>query len=119
MSDTQIPFYCGAFGFHQMGEGEYVGSSATDVVKRMKQATRCTNLYELAIHLKTSHADIRDAKRRNIIPVIWLRELVTTHGETSPVWLLTGKIDEAWNEGIRLCGGYPHCQMEDVGRLRS
>lgn len=90
-----------------MDEGEYAVSSAAEVIKRMKQTTHCTNLYELAIHLKTSHVDIRDAKRHNIIPVKWLRELVRTHGETSPVWLLTGEIDEAWNKGFRLCGGYP------------
>lgn len=107
MTSTEIPLYCGALGFHQMGEGEYVGISAADVVKRMKQATCCTNLYELAIHLKTSHVDIRDAKRRNIIPIVWLRELMRTHVETSPVWLLTGQIDEAWNKGFRFCGGYP------------
>lgn len=94
-------------GFHQMGQGQYAESSAADVIKRMKQATRCTNLYELAIHLKTSHKAIREAKRRNIIPVVWLRVLVQSHGETSPNWLLTGKIDDAWNKGFRLCGGYP------------
>lgn len=94
-------------GFHQMGQGEYAGISAADVIKRMKQATRCTNLYELALHLKTSHKEIRDAKRRNIIPVMWLRVLVQSHGETSPNWLMTGKIDDAWNKGLRVCGGYP------------
>jgi hypothetical protein len=106
MTLTETPLYCGAYGFHQMDEGEYAGISAADVIKRMKHATRCTNLYELAIHLKTSHADIRDEKRRNIIPVVWVRELISTHGETSPIWLLTGKIDEAWNKGLRLCGGF-------------
>ena len=90
-----------------MGEGEYVEISAADVIKRMKQATGCTDLHELAICLKASHADIRDAKRRNIIPVVWLRELMKIHGETRPVWLLTGKVDEAWNKGFRFCGGYP------------
>lgn len=107
MSDTDMPLYCGAYGFHKMGEGEYAAISAADVIRRMKQATRCTNLYELAIHLKVSHVDIRDAKRRNIIPVVWVRELIRTHGETSPLWLLTGKVDEAWNKGFRLCGGFP------------
>lgn len=106
MKDMQIPFYCGALGFYQMGEGEFAGISAASVVKRMKLATHCSNLYELAIHLKTSHADIRDAKRRNIVPKVWLRELMQTHAETSPSWLLTGKIDEAWNTVIRLSGGH-------------
>ncbi len=106
MRDSQIPFYCGAFGFHQMDEGEFIGVSAASVIKRMKQATRCANLYELAIHLKVSHVDIRDAKRRNIIPKAWLCELMRTHTEISPVWLLTGRVDEVWNMGFRLSGGH-------------
>lgn len=107
MPDSETPLYCGALGFHRMGKGEYAEVSAADVINRMKKATHCNNLYELAIHLKTSHADIRDAKRRNIIPVAWLRELVQSHKETSPIWLMTDQIDEAWNKGFRLCGGYP------------
>ena len=71
MPDTEIPLYCGPFGFHQMGEGEYAGASAVDVIERMKKATHCTNLYELAIHLKTTHMHLRDAKRRNKIPEVW------------------------------------------------
>ena len=106
MTNPESPLYCGAFGFHQMGEDKYVGISATDVIKRMKKATHCSNLYELAIHLKASHADIRDAKCRNIIPIVWLRELVQSHEETSPIWIITGQVDEAWNKGFRLCGGY-------------
>ena len=106
MSDKEIPLYCGAFGFYQMDEGQLVGVSAASVVKRMKSVTYCANLYELAIHLKTSHVDIRDAKRRNIIPKVWLRELMKTHAETSPVWILTGRIDETWNIGVRLSGGH-------------
>lgn len=107
MPDSTTPAYCGAYGFHQMDQGAYADISAADVIKRMKQATGCANLYELALHLKTSHKNIRDAKRRNIIPVIWLRVLVQSHGETSPIWLLTGQIDDAWNKGLRVCGGYP------------
>ena len=106
MPDKEIPLYCGVFGFYQMDEGQLAGVSAASVVKRIKLATHCSNLYELAIHLKTSHADIRDAKRRNIIPKVWLRELMKTHAETSPIWILTGKIDGAWNIGVRLSGGY-------------
>ena len=112
MSDSEAPIYCGPFGFHQMGKGGYAGISAEDVIKRMKKATHCTNLYELAIHLKTSHMDIRDAKRRNIIPLVWLRELVQSHGETSPIWIMTGHIDEAWNKGLRVCGG--HFEDHDI-----
>lgn len=107
MSGSEIPLYCGPFGFHRMGEGEYAKVSAADVIERMKKATYCTNLYELAIRLKASHTDIRDAKRRNIIPVVWLRELTLSHGETSLIWIMTGQIDEAWNKGLRVCGGHP------------
>lgn len=114
MRDVEIPLYCGSLGFHQMGQGEYVGILAADVVGRMKQATSRTNLDELAIHLKTCHAAIRDAQRRNIIPVVWLRELMRTHGETSPVWLLTGRIDEAWNKGFRLGGSFPEDYNEPM-----
>ena len=102
MPDTQKPSYCGALGFYQMGKDEYAGISAADVIKRMKEITRCANLYELAIRLKASHADIRDAKRRNIIPVAWLRELMQSHGETSPAWLMTGRIDKDWKNGLRV-----------------
>lgn len=106
MPNSEKILYCGPFGFHQMGEGEYAGASAAEVIERMKKVTHCTNLYELAIHLKTSYIHIRDAERRNIIPVAWLRELIQSHGETSPIWLMTGRIDEAWNKGLRICGGF-------------
>lgn len=105
--EETTPLYCGAFGFHRMNEGEYAGSSAADVVNRMKKAANCTNIYELAIYLKTSQPSITDAKRRNIIPIVWLRVFMEKYPETSPVWLLTGEVDEAWNKGLRLCGGYP------------
>lgn len=106
MTESELPLYCGPLGFHQMGEGDYVGISAAEVVERMKMVTHSTNLYELAIHLKTSHKYIRDAKRRNIIPLVWIRELITSHGETSPAWIMTGRIDEAWNKGLSVCGGH-------------
>ena len=114
MPEKETPLYCGAYGFHQMGEGEYAGSSAADVIKRMKQAAHCTNMYELAIHLKTRYSHMADAKRRNIMPIVWLREFVKKYSETSPRWLLTGEIDEAWNKGFRLCGGFP----EDYGPMQ-
>ncbi len=78
-------------GYHQLGVGEYAGVTATDVFRRMQEATGARNLDELAIWLDARRSWLSDARRRNIMPIGWLRQLVFKHSDHSPYWVMTGR----------------------------
>ena len=88
-------------GYHQMGQGEYAGITAKDVLKRIKEATGTSTMLELANWLNARQSWLSDAERRNIIPVAWLRALVLKKSDYNPVWVITGQGEKVW-EGYYL-----------------
>lgn len=92
------PEYCSEWGFHQMGQGEYAGITANEVLKRMNEATGTHTMLELANWLEARQSWLSDAKRRNIIPVAWLRTLVLKKSDYNPVWVMTGQGEKLWEE---------------------
>ena len=85
-------------GYHQMGCGKYAGITADDVLKRMNEATGTHTMLELANWLGARQSWLSDAKRRNIIPVAWLRTLVLKKSDYNPVWVMTGQGEKLWEE---------------------
>ena len=83
-------------GFHQLGAGEYEPVLFDDVMKRFYLATNTQSQMEFANWLGIRQSFVSDAKRRNRIPVTWLRELVTRGVNSSPSWVLTGKEPQFW-----------------------
>ncbi len=82
--------------FHQLGAGEYETVLFDDVMKRFYLATNTQSQMEFANWLGIRQSFVSDAKRRNRIPVTWLRELVTRGVNSSPSWVLTGKEPQFW-----------------------
>ena len=85
-------------GYHQMGLGKYFGISAEDVLERMKEATGTQSMLELANLLDARQSWLSDAKRRNIIPVAWLRALVLKKSDYNTVWVMTDQGEKLWEE---------------------
>jgi len=81
-----------------MGQGEYSNISAEDVLERMKEATSTHSMLELASWLDVRQSLLSDAKRRNIIPVAWLRALILNKTDYNPVWVMTGQGGKFWTE---------------------
>ena len=83
-------------GFHRLGQGEHHGIAFDDVMQRMYTATGTKGQRELADWLGVRQAFISDARRRNRIPVAWLRELVKRKVNCTPDWVITGKEPRFW-----------------------
>ena len=83
-------------GFHRLGQGEHHGIAFDDVVQRMYTATGTKGQRELADWLGVRQAFISDARRRNRIPVAWLRELVKRKVSCAPERVMTGKGLQFW-----------------------
>ena len=83
-------------GFHLLGQGEHHGIAFDDVMQRMYTATGTKGQRELADWLGVRQAFISDARRRNRIPVAWLRELVKRKVNCTPEWVITGKEPRFW-----------------------
>ncbi|MDL2314428.1 helix-turn-helix domain containing protein [Desulfovibrio sp. OttesenSCG-928-C14] len=82
--------------YHQLGVGEYEAVLFEDVMKRFYLATNTRSQMEFANWLGIRQSFVSDAKRRNRIPVAWLRELVTREVDSSPSWVMTGKEPRFW-----------------------
>ncbi|WCB45732.1 helix-turn-helix domain-containing protein [Nitratidesulfovibrio vulgaris] len=82
--------------FHQLGSGEYETVLFEDVMKRFFLATNTRSQMEFAYWLGIRQSSVSDAKRRNRIPIAWLRELVTRGVDSSPSWVMTGKGPQFW-----------------------
>ena len=82
-------------GFHRLGQGEHHGIAFDDVM-RMYTATGTKGQRELADWLGVRQAFISDARRRNRIPVAWLRELVKRKVSCAPERVMTGKGLQFW-----------------------
>lgn len=78
-------------GYHQMGQGEYSGISAEEVLERMKRAAGTKSMLELSTWLNVRQSWLSDARRRNIIPAAWLRALILKKSEYNPVWVISGQ----------------------------
>lgn len=78
-------------GFYQLGTGDYAGVSAADVLKRMYEVTKTGCMLELANWLGVRQSCLSDAKRRNIIPIAWVRALALKGVDCNPDWVLTGQ----------------------------
>ena len=85
-------------GYHQMGQGEYAGITAKEVLERMKEATGTSTMLELATWLGARQSWLSDAERQNIVPVAWLRALVLKQSDYNPVWVITGQGEKLWDE---------------------
>ena len=85
-------------GYHQMGQREYAGITTKEVLERMKEATGTSTMLELANWLDARQSWLSDAKRRNIIPVAWLRALILKKSDYNPVWVITGQGQKLWEE---------------------
>ena len=83
-------------GFHRLGQGEHHGIAFVDVMQRMYTATGTKGQRELADWLGVRQAFISDARRRNRIPVAWLRELVKRKVSCAPERVMTGKGLQFW-----------------------
>ncbi len=83
-------------GFHRLGQGEHHGIAFDDVMQRMYTATGTKGQRELADWLGVRQAFISDARRRNRIPVAWLRELVKRKVSCAPERVMTGKGLQFW-----------------------
>ena len=83
-------------GFHRLGQGEHHGIAFDDVMQRMYTATGTKGQRELADWLGVRQAFISDARRRNRMPVAWLRELVKKKVNCTPEWVMTGKEPRFW-----------------------
>ena len=82
--------------FHQLDREEYEGVTFDEVLRRFYKATDTRSQMELANWLGIRQSAISDAKRRNRIPVAWLRELVRRQVDHIPEWVMTGKGREFW-----------------------
>lgn len=78
-------------GFHQLGEDDYEGISAREVLKRMQEATGTTSQKDLADWLEVPQSQLSDVQRRDIIPIRWMRLLIVKQIEYNPMWILTGR----------------------------
>ncbi len=83
-------------GYHLLGQGDYEGITFEDVLQRMYAATGTNGQMELADWLGIRQAFISDARRRNRMPVAWLRELVKRKVNCTPEWVITGKEPRFW-----------------------
>ena len=87
-------------GYHQLGEGEYAGVTASAVLERFREATKTKTMFELADWLGVRASFVSDVQRRNIMPVAWLRLLVERKSEYNPTWVLTGQGEKFWKSGV-------------------
>lgn len=81
-------------GYYKLGEGEYNGISAADVLDRMREVAQVSTLSELASCLGVRLALLTDTKRRNIMPVRWVQLLsksCSSHSFQGASWILTGR----------------------------
>ena len=83
-------------GFHQLGEGNYTGISARDVLNRMREATGTASQRELADWLGVRQSLLSDAQRRDFIPIRWLQLLIEKQIRHNSVWILTGQGEKLW-----------------------
>lgn len=84
-------------GHYRLGAGNLADTTACEVIERFKVATGTTNVKDLANWLDTKECDIADAKRKNIIPYIWLQKLTEKKSEYAPAWVLSGKSGTLWS----------------------
>ncbi|MDL2315857.1 helix-turn-helix domain containing protein [Desulfovibrio sp. OttesenSCG-928-A18] len=81
---------------HQLGVGEYEEVQFEEVLQRLFTATGTSSQMELAAWMGIRPSILSDAKRRNRVPVDWLRRLVLRKVDFSPLWIMTGKEPSHW-----------------------
>lgn len=94
--ETLFMMYLESRGVHWLGMGELRQVTAAAVYRRFKEATGTRTLAELSVWLETKPEWIRDAKKREIVPVVWLGRLLLKQSDYTPHWVLTGRGPKRW-----------------------
>lgn len=83
-------------GFHRLGEGDYEGITAKEVLSRFQEATGTTSQKDLADWLEVPQSQLSDVQRRDIIPIRWMWLMIEKQVKHNPVWILTGQGEKLW-----------------------